>query len=87
MMHGLAGSGALLLSVLTQVQGQWSGLGYLLLFGVGTVVGMMVAAGVFSLPFSVGMLHNERWRRRLTVLSSAVCVGLGLQIIWENVVA
>lgn len=84
MVHGLAGSGALLLSVLTQIKSSWDGMRYLLLFGAGSVAGMMVAAGIFSLPFSVALLQSNGLRTVLTVLSSVVCVGLGLKVLYEN---
>lgn len=84
LVHGLAGSGALLLSVLTQLKSSWDGLRYLLVFGAGSVVGMMVAAGVFSLPFSVALLQSSGLRTALTVLSSVVCVGLGLKVLYQN---
>lgn len=84
LVHGLAGSGALLLSVLTQIKSSWDGLRYLLVFGAGSVLGMMVAAGVFSLPFSVALLHRSGLRTGLTVLSSVLCVGLGLKVVYQN---
>ncbi len=40
-MHGLAGSGALTLLVLTQIKSAWLGLLYLAVFGVGSIVGML----------------------------------------------
>ena len=84
MVHGLAGSGALLLSVLTQIKSTWDGISYLLIFGAGSVVGMMVAAGIFSLPFSVVLLQSSGLRMALSVLSSVVCVGLGLKVLYQN---
>jgi len=84
MMHGLAGSGALLLSVLTQLRGTWNSLAYLLVFGLGSVGGMMVAAGAFSLPFSTRFLDSKPLRQLLTLLSALVCLGLGLKIVYEN---
>ena len=51
LVHGLAGSGALILSVLTQIKGTGAGMIYLGLFGIGSIMGMMVAAGAFSVPF------------------------------------
>lgn len=84
MVHGLAGSGALLLSVLTQIKGNWNSVGYLLIFGFGTVAGMMVAAGMLSLPFSTAALKNQSLHLGLTVVSSLVCAGLGMKILYEN---
>jgi hypothetical protein len=84
MMHGLAGSGALLISVLTQVEGSLNGLGYLLIFGAGSVFGMMLAAGIFSMPFSVAKLQNTAFRTTLTLVSSLLCVGLGFKVLVDN---
>jgi len=39
--HGLAGSAGIALLVLATIPGTWAGLIYLLLFGMGTVLGMM----------------------------------------------
>ncbi|WP_210518811.1 urease accessory protein [Hymenobacter terricola] len=84
MVHGLAGSGALLLSVLTQIKSSWDGIRYLLIFGAGSVAGMMVAAGIFSLPFSVAILQSSGLRTALSVVSSVLCVGLGLKVLYQN---
>ncbi|GAB4046059.1 urease accessory protein [Spirosoma litoris] len=87
LIHGLAGSGALILSVLTQIKGTGAGLLYLVLFGVGSIGGMMVAAGVFSVPFSVRLLTNPMVRTTLVVMSSMVCIGLGATVVYENALA
>ena len=84
LVHGLAGSGALVLSVLTQIKGVTAGLLYLLLFGAGSILGMMVAAGVFSVPFSVRLLANPLLRMGLTVVSAVFCIGLGIRVVYEN---
>ena len=85
LVHGLAGSGALILSVLTQIKETGAGMIYLGLFGIGSIVGMMVAAGAFSVPFSVRMATNPWVRTMLVVISSVVCIGLGATVIYENV--
>lgn len=87
MMHGLAGSGALLLSVLTQITGSGAGMLYLVLFGVGSIGGMMLAAGAFSVPFSAQLTGNPRFRTALVLLSSGLCIALGAKVIYENVLA
>ena len=86
LLHGLAGSGVLILSVLTQINGAGADLLYLLLFGVGSIGGMMVAAGVFSLPFSVRLTSNPLFRILLVVLSSVMCLSLGAKMIYENLI-
>ena len=84
LVHGLAGSGALVLSVLTQIREATSGLLYLLLFGVGSILGMMVAAGVFSVPFSIRLVANPILRAGLIVASAVFCIGLGISVLYEN---
>jgi len=84
LLHGLAGSGTLVLSVLTQIQGGGAGMLYLTLFGLGSVGGMMVAAGVFSVPFSSQLTRLPAVRTGLVLLSSGLCVLLGVRLIIEN---
>ncbi|MEL6142182.1 MAG: urease accessory protein, partial [Bacteroidota bacterium] len=60
--HGLAGSGALLALVATQLSSLSITLFFLLLFGIGSVVGMLLAASIFSLPFSKLWLSNRKFQ-------------------------
>ncbi len=87
MVHGLAGSGALVVLVMSQLPTIESGLGYLLLFGLGSAAGMLVASGVFSLPFSQKHLGNYALQFAFTLLSSALCVGFGAKMVYENLLA
>lgn len=84
--HGLAGSGALLLIVLANMQNATHGLGYLVVFGVGSVVGMLVASGLFSVPFSKKITANATLHIALTVVSAALCIYFGGLIVQENLV-
>jgi hypothetical protein len=84
LVHGLAGSGALILLAMTQLHKQWESLAYLLIFGIGSVGGMLVASGVLSLPFSRNMRVSHRVQGALTTLSALLCLGLGLKIVLEN---
>ena len=86
LVHGLAGSGAMILVVMTEIQGSMNSLLYLLIFGIGSVVGMLVAAGIFSLPFSKKWASNDRLQLILVLLSSFLCIGYGGYIIFENLV-
>jgi hypothetical protein len=52
-MHGLAGSAALTLLVLTQIQSVSLGLLYLALFGIGSTLGMLLMSGLIGLPFAL----------------------------------
>ncbi|GAB4417023.1 MAG: hydantoin utilization protein A [Bacteroidia bacterium] len=82
--HGLAGSGALVVLVMSQLPTVAGGLAYLLIFGLGSVAGMLLASGIFSLPFSQRSLSSVSLQFTLTLLSSSLCVWFGGQIIYEN---
>ena len=51
--HGLAGSAAVMLVLLPQIDALWVGVGYLVLFGVGTIVSMGVVTIVLGVPFAL----------------------------------
>jgi ABC-type nickel/cobalt efflux system permease component RcnA len=77
MMHGMAGSAALVVFALASVQSAWQGLAYIALFGVGSIVGMVLLAIVISFPLrwsakSLTWAHNG-----LTGLFGMLTVTLG----------
>ena len=84
LVHGLAGSGALILVVMTQIKETLPAVLYLLIFGIGSILGMLLASGIFSLPFSQKLNNAGVWRWRLTLLSSLLCIFFGGRVIWEN---
>ncbi|NJL76328.1 MAG: urease accessory protein [Saprospiraceae bacterium] len=84
LVHGLAGSGALVLLVMAQLNGNWESILYLIIFGIGSIFGMMLASGLFSLPFSKKMGNGFKWGFWLTWLSSGLCIFWGLRIIYQN---
>ncbi|GJM33790.1 MAG: hydantoin utilization protein A [Saprospiraceae bacterium] len=84
LVHGLAGSGAMILLVMTEIQGSFNSMLYLLIFGIGSVVGMLVAAGIFSLPFSKRITNDQNIQGRLIILSSLLCIGYGAFVMIEN---
>lgn len=57
MVHGLAGSAALLLLVVSSVRTLGEGLTYIAVFGVGSIFGMMLTGALISLP----MVYAGSW--------------------------
>jgi sulfite exporter TauE/SafE len=49
--HGLAGSAAMVLLTLSTVSTLWEGIVYILIFGIGTIVGMLVFTTIIGIPF------------------------------------
>ena len=86
LVHGLAGSGAMILLLMTEIQGSFNSIIYLLIFGIGSVIGMLVAAGIFSLPFSKKLSNNQGLQLALIILSSLLCIGYGGYVMFENLV-
>ena len=84
LIHGLAGSGVLMLAVMAKSETVEDSLIYLLLFGVGSIVGMMLAAGLFNLPFSQKALENKTLKLILIFLSALLCIAYGVYLINVN---
>ena len=87
MVHGLSGSGELVLLVMLQMASVQMGMLYLLIFGIGSILGMLVAAAMFSLPFSKKILQSRLLNVILILLSSLLCIGFGMSIIYKNLFA
>jgi high-affinity nickel permease len=69
--HGLAGSAAVALLVLSAIrEPKWAVL-YLLVFGVGTIAGMMLITSVIALPFSFAG-YRFAWLNRTLVTGSGI---------------
>jgi sulfite exporter TauE/SafE len=49
--NGLAGGAAMVLLTLSTVSTLWEGMVYILIFGLGTIVGMLVFTTIVGLPF------------------------------------
>jgi ABC-type nickel/cobalt efflux system permease component RcnA len=80
--HGLAGSAAVALLVLTAISNpQWAVL-YLFVFGVGTIVGMMLITAAIAVPFALSN-RQPRFAGRLRLASGLVSVGFGLLLTYQ----
>ncbi len=84
LIHGIAGSGAMILLVMTEIQGYFNGVLYLLIFGLGSILGMLVAAGILSLPFSKKYQDHPALQVALVFISSLACIIYGAYMIASN---
>jgi hypothetical protein len=57
LMHGMAGSAALLVLAVSQASSPAAGLGYVALFGIGSMIGMGALSAVIAVPLAV----SARW--------------------------
>ncbi|PYU59475.1 MAG: high-affinity nickel-transport family protein [Acidobacteria bacterium] len=81
--HGLAGSAAVALLVLSTIHDpKWAVL-YLLIFGIGTIAGMMLITAALALPFSFTGYEFPWLTRGLVVASGLLSVGFGLFVCYQ----
>jgi len=83
LVHGLAGSAAVALLVLTTIRNPKWAIAYLLVFGIGTIAGMMLITGAMVLPFAYADTRFERLNRGLRMASGLISVAFGLFVICE----
>jgi len=83
MVHGLAGSAALLLLVLSTVHALADGLLYILVFGAGSIAGMVLLGAVLSVPFVVTPERLVRTHLVLRALAGLASVSLGGSLLYE----
>jgi ABC-type nickel/cobalt efflux system permease component RcnA len=86
-MHGLAGSAALTLLVLAQIDSAALGLLYLAVFGAGSVVGMMLMSGLVGLPFALSARRLSGLSNGLQTAAGAASVAFGLWYAYHTGVA
>jgi hypothetical protein len=87
LVHCLAGSGVLVLMVMSQIKGPINGLIYLIIFGGGCILGMFVAAGLFSIPFSKNIMKKQTLQDFLVITTCAFCFLYGGRVIFQNLIA
>ncbi len=84
MIHGLAGSAALMLLVIPTIDSKMFGLLYVVVFGIGSIGGMMIMSFLVGLPFHLAALRFNRFNPVLQGVAGIVSVFLGLLIIYEK---
>jgi len=82
-MHGLAGSAALVLLSLQQAPGVALGLGYILLFGMGSIAGMALLSVAVALPLRASARHLRAVHHLMQIAVSLGSIGLGLAMVSE----
>jgi ABC-type nickel/cobalt efflux system permease component RcnA len=87
LMHGMAGSAALLVLAVSQASSPAAGLGYVALFGVGSMIGMGALSTVIAVPLAV----SARWltvaNRGLQGAIGVVTIAIGVTTIIETAFA
>jgi high-affinity nickel permease len=76
--HGLAGSAAVALLVLGSISDQTTGMIYLAIFGVGTIVGMMIITTLLGIPLLAGSKKFGQFDRVATIIAGILSIGYGM---------
>lgn len=83
MIHGLAGSAALMLLVLSTVTSRMAGLAFIVVFGVGSIGGMMAMSLLLGLPLRLTASRYARTHQAVQVLAALFSLGLGLMMAYR----
>jgi high-affinity nickel-transport protein len=83
LVHGLAGSAAVALLVLSTIKSPLWSTAYLLIFGFGTMVGMMLMTAAISIPLVYTGKKFLRINRHLTAISGFASMAFGVFLVYH----
>jgi cytochrome c biogenesis protein CcdA len=84
LMHGMAGSAALLVLAVSQATSPAIGLGYVALFGIGSMIGMGVLSSLIAVPLAVSARWLTSANRGLQGAVGVVTIAIGVMTILET---
>ena len=87
LMHGMAGSAALLVLAVTQASSPAAGLGYIAMFGVGSMIGMGALSTVIAIPLAVSARRLTWANRGLQGVVGLATAAIGVMTVVETVLA
>lgn len=80
--HGLAGSGSLVVLALSTLHNLETILSFILVFGVGSIIGMMLVSSAIGLPFSF-TVYSDRINKILRYSVGSLSVIIGIDIMYN----
>jgi ABC-type nickel/cobalt efflux system permease component RcnA len=83
LVHGLAGSAAVALLVLALIKNPWWAIAYLVLFGIGTIAGMMMITAAIGAVVAYASKRSTRVERYLRFASGLLSLGFGLFLAYQ----
>ncbi|MBK3666302.1 sulfite exporter TauE/SafE family protein [Bradyrhizobium diazoefficiens] len=87
LVHGMAGSAALLVLTVAQAGTARDGLIYMLLFGVGSMIGMAALSSMIAVPLVMSARLLTSVNRALQLVVGSVAIGIGATTIYSTVLA
>ena len=82
--HGLAGSGSLVVLALSTLHDLQTILSFVLVFGIGSIVGMVLVSSAIGLPFSFSV-YSERINKILRYFIGSLSIIIGVAILYNIV--
>ncbi len=82
MIHGLAGSGAVMLLVLTTIESLFNGLIYIFVFGLGSILGMLIITMAIGFPFTLN-IKSDKFYSIIMVIIGIISIIVGSNIIYD----
>jgi len=83
MMHGMAGSAALMILVLATIPSAIAGLIYIAVFGLGSVGGMLIMSSLISLPFVFAKKYFRLLGEAMQLAVGLSSVAFGFFLVWQ----
>lgn len=87
MVHGLAGSAALMLLIIPTISSPVVGLLYIIIFGIGSIGGMMAMSFLIGLPIHFTANKFEFLNKGIRLCAGLFSLGLGAFIFYEKMIA
>lgn len=84
LMHGMAGSAALILLTLERTDSAFAGMAYMLLFGAGSILGMAVLSAIIAVPFRLSAGGLTRFRNGLQWTVGLGTLALGVATVYTS---
>lgn len=82
--HGMAGSAALVVLAASSLNDPAAGITYVLLFGLGSVLGMAALSAVIALPLTFTADRMVKFNRVLQIVIGFATIGVGLSVVGET---
>jgi ABC-type nickel/cobalt efflux system permease component RcnA len=83
MVHGMAGSGALMLVVLSTISSVPLGLAYIAIFGAGSIAGMVGTSTLLGIPFS--RFKSAKLGLTIRYVAAATTLIIGMSLVYDLV--
>lgn len=83
LVHGFAGSAALMLVVLATINSSFWAVVYIAVFGIGSIGGMMLMSVLLSIPFVVAHKRLESWFNYVQIAAATLSIIFGAFLMIE----